>query len=339
MTVEEFCTVDELQVLFNLLSDNIRVSFPLYNLHMIDAKANGHTFNLKVKITRQDFDDERFSFGDYASEMPSYSDFIQVLLASGVISFKNMDAFCERFENIRKWPQSKRIVFSADTNMFYNRFFSNFREISPKEIILVDGVKEEIKAAQNSKYNASDITEMKKHVRYNKHIFDEFANRKKKKTRKAAYLAQREYNSVVDGVLRIIPGIEKLSYDKENNDKILVSTLSISEERRHNIICFLTADDNVSELCKIERIEYFLFEIPNSVDADSCTCQQFRELVFNMARVFGVVQVGSVIIYGEYKEKSSNRPDHVMLEFQNEDLFVEFKKDIVICRRLNEVGI
>ena len=339
MTVEQFCNVDELQILFNQLGNIIKVSFPLYSLDLIYAKADGHFFDLNIKSKKKDFDDESSNFGDYSSEMPNYSDFIQVLLASGVISFHNIDDFFEKFENISKWPKSKRIVFSADTNMFYNRFFSNFKKISPKEIILVDAIKEEIKSAQNLKFTPSEITEMKKHVRYNKHIIDEFVNRKKKKTRKAAYIAQREYDSIVDGVIGVISCEEKLSNDKENNDKIIVSSLSKSEESKHNMIYFLTADDNISDLCKIGRIEYFLFEIPKYVQVNRCTCQQFRELLFNMARIFGVVQVGSVMVYGEYKEKSSNRPDNVMLEFQNEDLFVEFEKDLTICRRLNELNI
>ena len=93
------------------------------------------------------------------------------------------------------------------------------------------------------------------------------------------------------------------------------------------------------DLCKFEGVEYFLFELPHVVKADYCTTTQFLELIFKLAVVFGLVKLNSVIIYGEFKGKSSNRPNELKLKFLDTKLYTDFQKDLNICKRLQKLGI
>ena len=87
--------------------------------------------------------------------------------------------------------------------MLYQRFLSVYNLISPSEVILVDTVIKEIKASLNYKYGSRQIAEMKRMIPHQKDLFNEFVNRKVKKSRYVAYLAMREYRSIMAHTLEL----------------------------------------------------------------------------------------------------------------------------------------
>ena len=58
MNKEERIVKDEIQVLLNHLGNKIEISFPLYEMNLLEARANEVGYNLKITAKRDLFDDE-----------------------------------------------------------------------------------------------------------------------------------------------------------------------------------------------------------------------------------------------------------------------------------------
>ena len=323
---ELIITRDELQILLNAM-DEISVMYPFYrHFRLLTAKPEEGLYRLKVFVGEADFEREMLD-----CEMPSYSDFLECLLSSGVVRYSNEEEFREmlkHYESLRK-----KVYFCPDTNIIYHRFISNS---SLRGILLVDTVKEEIEAALNFKYSPHQISELKRLVRYQEFLLDEWVNRRMKKSRRAAYIALREYRNVRDLAVEV-EGVEKSTNDSEQNDRIIVKTVRRFEKERNALPVLLTADVSMADICELEGIEHFLFKYPHAVKADACTAQQMLELIYSLATVFGVIRLNSTVIFGEFRGKS--RYEDLKLRFLDEKMVEEFEKDLRICRRLMGLGI
>ena len=93
----------------------------------------------------------------------------------------------------------------------------------------------------------------------------------------------------------------------------------------------------MADLCEAQGVEYFHFIIPHAVDAERCNANNFINLIFNLACVFGVIKLNSIVIFGEFKGK--NKLDELKLRFLDEKLYERFEKHLRICRRLMKLGI
>jgi len=60
-------------------------------------------------------------------------------------------------------------------------------------------------------------------------------------------------------------------------------------------------------------------------------------LIYNLAMVFGVIRLNSVVVFGEFRGKS--RIDELKLRFLDEELHRNFERHLRICRRLIGLGI
>jgi hypothetical protein len=329
--------VNELQILLNMIGPEFVISYPMYNFDLFRAKVFPKGYKLKVTCEEANFERQRSMFGVAAKELPSYSDFRGGLICSSILPMKNIDEFKKKllsFHNL-----SKDVKYSLDTNLLYYRFVSNYGLLKPAEIVLVKTVGDEIKAKLNHKYNPYQLNELKKHSKFQKHLFDELWNRRKKRSRKASYIALLEYKMIMEGVADELREAKRSSNDSSDNDKIIVKTLGNFEKEGHTLPVLLTADDSVADLCNAEGLEYFKFDLPHAIEANECTAKQLISMIFNMAVVFGFVKVNSVVIFGEFRGKTSNKPDELKLEFLNNEIIDEFRQDLKICRRLMDLGI
>jgi len=146
---------DELQILFNTLGDNLEFSYPPNNIKILSARVTGEGYSLNFLCTDRDF--EKHSSMDWIdAENPSYNDLTECLLNAGVIRYGNLEDFKKRVNIYRTLHRS--IVFSPDTNLLYHGFFSNDDSIKPKDILLVDTVRDEIEAQLNHKYTGTEIS-------------------------------------------------------------------------------------------------------------------------------------------------------------------------------------
>ncbi len=319
---EQVVSADELQILLNL-EEEISIMYPLYkHFQLLNATSKEDGYKLKVLQGEMDFPEYE--------EFPTYSDFMECLLAAGVIEYENR----KDFENKLKAYQSlkKRVYFCPDTNVVYHRFLTNS---GIRNILLVDTVREEIEASLNFKYSPQQLTELKRNAKYQQFLLDEFINRRMKKSRLAC-IAMAEYREVRKYAIEI-EGAEKSTSDKETNDLIIVKTLRRFEKERAALPILLTADRQMADLCELEGVEYFLFNLPHAINAKECSSKGMLSLIYNLAMVFGVVRLNSVVIFGEFKGKKSI--DELKLRFLDGKLFERFNRHLRICRRLTKLGI
>ena len=78
---------------------------------------------------------------------------------------------------------------------------------------------------------------------------------------------------------------------------IVKAIRNYQENNQHVFPIILTADTNMAELCIAKGPECFHFTYPSSVEVDTCTPYQLRDLIFYLARVCGLIKCNSVIIY------------------------------------------
>lgn len=324
---EAVVPTDELQILLNLV-DEISVMYPLYrHFDVIRAEPEEKGYRIKIMQGEVDFDEQRLH-----EELPSYSDLLQCLLAAGVIGYENQEAFDEHLKACKKL--SKPLFLSPDTNVLYHRFLTN-SAIDLREVLLVDTVREEIEASLNSKYSPNQINEIKRGVRYQQFLLDEFINRRMKKSRLAC-IALAEYRELRRYAVEI-EGVEQSTNDKEQNDLIIVKTLRRFEKERAALPVMLTADRQMADLCEAEGIEHFHFSLPHAVEADFCSSKSMLRLIYNLAIVFGVIRLNSVVIFGEFKGKKGI--EELKLRFLDDELWKGFEKHLRICRRLMSLGV
>jgi hypothetical protein len=329
--------VDELQILLNMIGSEVRIKYPLYNFDFLLARIHESGYDITITCKDQDFDKGLAHFGNQRKELPSYSDLRAGLLSSGVMRYENFNEFGEKLKSYRNL--NKDVKFSLDTNMLYFRFITNYKLIKPSEIVLLETVGDEIKAKLNYKYNPNKLAAIKKSAKFQKHLLDELWNRRMKRSRKAAYIALLEYKMLLDGVADELEEVKQSSANSRDNDMIIVKTLTHLEREGHTFPILITADDSMADLCNAEGLEYFKFDLPHVIDADYCTPKPLAGLIFNLAVVFGFIKINSVIIFGEFRGKSSNYPDELKVEFQNKKLQHDFERDLRICRRLMKLGI
>ena len=154
---------EELQILLNLIDDEISVMYPFYkHFQLFTAKRSEDGYRLRILQGEIDFEKQR-SYFNFTNEMPSYGNFIECLIAAGILSYENI----AKFEDAKKGYASlkKRVLYSPDTNVLYHRFLTN-SDIDLRGVLLLDTVRDEIEAALNFKYFPQRIAEMKRDVRY-----------------------------------------------------------------------------------------------------------------------------------------------------------------------------
>ncbi|WP_456396272.1 PIN domain-containing protein [Thermococcus sp.] len=322
--LSEIITKPELQILVNLLPE-IQVGYPLYEIPLIRARATEKGYIVEAMACRGDFA-RAMSHHD----LPDYGDFYECFISSGILKYDNIDEFrksLELYEYLRKG-----VVFAPDTNIFYHRFISNFRPLEGYQIAVAEGVQREIENAMNYKYHHRELEEIKREVR-NGSLLREFNNRRMKKSRKAAYIALKEFERLKD---RIIIA-ESVSEDAHNNDEIIVKSLKRFDRMTPSLVVFLTADIAITDVAEIEGLEYFLFEYPTGkLGKHDVTAYQLRTLIFNLAAVFGVIEVSGVLVYGEFGGKRGL--NELKLIFPRESrIYNEFEFHLKLSRRLMEI--
>jgi hypothetical protein len=253
---------------------------------------------------------------------------------SGILPYANQDVFTEKQ---RFYSQMKKGVrFGLDTNVFYHGLPLN-AGIDPAAFLLVDTVQNEIESSINYKYSHQQIAELKRAARFQKHLLDELVNTRTRRARQVTHLALPQFRAIRDRAT-LVQAEETSTSDKEANDLIIVKALKMFEREKFALPVMLSADRNLATLCDAEGIEHFLFEMPTATGKLQCTAASFTNVLGTLAGVFGFVQCNSVVIFGEYRGKGS-RNDELKLQFLHEPLHEPFRKDLILCRKLQVLHI
>ncbi|QSZ66320.1 hypothetical protein RJ40_01790 [Methanofollis aquaemaris] len=325
----------EIPALINHFGGEVVISYPIYGIRLLEARPEGTGYRISILSNPDEFYAASLRFGEHAMEMPFFSDFEECLLASGVTTYANMEAFREKAKIYR--GLKKEISFGLDTNLMYHRFFTTSRALRPDEVILTGIVRQEIEYVLNHKYSARFIAELRESAPEASWYIAEFENRRKKKSRKAAYLAMPEYKTLRDRAILVDEG-EKAVHATRENDQMIVEALRRFEEKRFGLPVLLTADGSMADLCDAEGVEYFLFRAPYHPKPRHASPETFFKLVAHLALSFGVVTIGSAVLFGEFGGKGDD-PDAFRLTFIGDDHHTECERDIELCRKLSALGI
>lgn len=100
-----------------------------------------------------------------------------------------------------------------------------------------------------------------------------------------------------------------------------------------SLLVFLTADLVITDVAWMEGLKYFLFEYPTSeLGTHEVSVYQLRTLLFNLAAVFGLIEVNGTLIYGEFGgERELNE---LKLVFNDKGLMEEFLFHLNLSRKL-----
>ena len=127
---------------------------PLYKGDLLVARPEGMGFRLELLASREAFHAWLLEYAPIARELPSYSDFQECMLASGIVDYTNRAAFDEMLTSYEQLK--KAVFFGLDTNLFYHCFVTNNPEINHASYLIVDTVRDEITYAINRKYPGKD---------------------------------------------------------------------------------------------------------------------------------------------------------------------------------------
>ncbi len=334
--VESLAGLDDVQILVNLLGEELEVSYPVFShFDFLSAYPNSEGYNLRIGVEEEDFLDLSGGGVDLGREVPSFSDFKDCLLSSGVLTYENVEEFRDYLKK-KESTTSKPVVFCPDTNLLYQCFLSGFDGVDSSSVRIVETVKDEVKRSMNFKYGSQDLRELKEIIECHESLLNELGNKRMKKSRKASYLAMREFKRL-DG--EIIPAVSEITKDSEENDRIIVDSVKRFGEENSVEPILLTADDQITDICKMENLEHFYLKCPHELDSEFCSHEKFLKLITNLSLVFGVIKLNSIIIFGEFGGKGPDQPNQLKLKFLDEELHPEFKKHKKVCQNLSNLDI
>jgi len=326
----------ELNILINLIPENRRlIKYPLYDFHLINVQNASDGYRLEIKNTDQ-FDDSISKFGECREEVPNYNDFRSAMMSSGILKIANLEQVEKAVERYEKSKSGVR--FALDTNMLYNNFVRNHSFIDAEDVILADTVKEEIKNMSNKKYSKDNMKAFKGYAPNNKELLEELWNRRVKKSRKAS-LALREWMHLIENDAMVIEAVGESSSEEGESDQIIVESLKEHDDNISQFTVLLTADDALIDLCKMENMEYIKCDMEHQVSSTNCDYKHLRNLLYDMANMFGFIKFGPVIIYGVYRGYTSNKPNLLKVKTQNDKLHERIEKELETCRKLKELEI
>lgn len=334
MTKEVQIFIHELPLLLNYLGSSLEVSYPLYGFDLFTARTGSNGYTLESFGSREMFEDALAPYGNAIQEMPAFNDLLSCLMNSGILPYLNRDAFLEK---IRMFATLKKgALYGLDTNVFYHGLPLN-AGIDPAHFLLIETVRNEIESSLNFKYSPQQIVDLKRSAQFQKLLLDELINARTKRARLAAHLALPPFVAIRDRAT-LVPAIGPSSSDKEANDLIIVKSLKEFGKEKFALPVMLTADRNLATLCDAQGVEHFLFEMPTTLGKTHCTPAAFTKLLGTLAGVFGFIQCNSAIIFGEYRGKGS-KGDELKVQFLNEALCESFRKDLSLCRKLQDLNI
>ncbi|MGD2200493.1 MAG: hypothetical protein PVJ38_02535 [Candidatus Bathyarchaeota archaeon] len=322
----------EIQILLNNLGPHLKASYPLDNTPLFEASIEGTEYSFLSLAKASSFKSSGTTETWY-KERPNYGDLLGCLIAAGVLGYRNVGELVKRLKILRNLKG--RVVYSLDTNLLYYRFLSNTGFLDPGEVALVGSVKNEIEAALNYKYQGWQIREMERDVPFQKHLVRELSNTRMKNSRKAAYLALREYREVRSRCLEV-PLVGETGRDKERNDLLMIRSLAEYARENPVYVVVLTSDRLLKDLCEGEGLDYFLLEIPQSIGAPETTPARMADLVALVSGVMGFMKLNNVTIIGEYRGKMGL--DELKIEYPGSGAEA-FRRDLEVCRRLLKLGV
>jgi hypothetical protein len=331
---------DEVQILVNLFTDEtIKITYPFYDFTIGTARTIDDSVELKLTCANNDFRLCQTTYNQHYKEMPGYDDLITTLFSSGILTYTNQYELDSLMAQVHRWKIPRKAWFTVDTNLFYHGFFTNYQHLRTDEIILIDTIGKEIDNAKE-KYLPEHIgEEIQTCIPRQQELYTELLNRRTKKSRQARFIALPDHQQLIQHGVQDLPSIREPLADNDENDQIIVDTAVALQKERFPDLYLLTADQGVAERCKQQSLNHLLLKVPQFISTLQATAQQFNTLIYNLARIFGIIKMNNTILYGEFQQHEQRDPTGIMALSQHDKTQTELIKHLIICRNIQKLGI
>jgi len=330
---------EEVQILVNLFPDTIKITYPFYDFTICNARTIKDAVEINLTCKPNDFRLCQTTYGKHHAEMPGYDDLITTLFSSGILTYTNQYELDSLMDQVHKWQMPRKAWFTADTNLFYHGFFTNYQHLRSDEILLIDTIGKELDNAKE-KYLPDHIgEEIQSCITRQQELYTELIARRTKKSRQARFIALPDHQRLKQQGIQEFNGIRQPLADNDENDQIIVETAAALQKERYPELYLLTADQGVAERCNQQHVNHLLLKVPQFIDTLQATAQQFNNLIFNLARIFGVIKMNNTILYGDFQQHEQRDPTGIMALSQHDKTQTELQRHITICRNIQKLGI
>jgi len=320
-----FITVEELQIVLNLLGPQVTVEFPPYDLVLLEARQQPDGYHISQIVSADKINTcaELFSHPEFFD----YQAFVQCFLSSGISPYQNLENVKEMIQMKKQALSSfKELFYVLDTNLFYDKVISTYELVPATHVCLVDTVLQEILYHLNNKFDKSFMLDALKSLvlQYSSmaetavdHTYNEFVNRNMKMSRIAKNMAQKEY-IYIRKYGKEIPIVKNTAKTSRENDQLIAEIIKeFQQESPYNEILLLTADTAMKDVCDIVGVESLVLQKPTSISSKHCSMKN------------------STILFSEYQGGDQQYP--LKIRLLNQTYYKEVEKHIKLCRRLQRV--
>jgi len=337
-----YVSVDELQIVLNLLGPTVHVDFPPYGQQVLEARQEADGYRLVQTVSAEEINTCFDSFKH--TEFFNYQSLVECFLASGIDAYVNIDEINKEIQvKQQALPGCKELFFVLDTNLLYDRFVSMYHPISRDHVFLVDTVQHEILHHLNYKYDTKGLNNVHQLLREHSDMADaminavvhEWQNRNRKETRIARNMALQEYN-LLRKYGKEIPAIKEHAKTSRENDEIIAETIhQFQQQSPYNEFLLLTADADMKDVCDIIGVDCLVLQKPTRITSKHCTTQQFLQLLYAITVLSGFVKLNSTLLFSEFHGGNQDFP--LKMRLLNESDCDIVRQHIMLCRELKKI--
>lgn len=349
---------DLLMVLFNELHSigkkSFVVKYPFYDVNLFDFYLDYKIRNVIKKEKLQTIRTEYMPDSNFLiADQPGYQELESTFLSCGVQDYANWDEFSKWMNDLVSGSRDPRrmagsLIFSIDTNILYNRFFTGYlpykeMDFEPEdlEIVISDLVRKEISSRIKYKYRSGNLVRMRSAYKNRKYV-NEFVNRNMLMTRKAK-LAQQELDYFTKELSARGADPETVPHDREEMDIEIVKSYKAFGTQCGMNVALITMDQNMADHAKNHGLIYHTLvypkkEFPGGSVSPWCSQQMLHDLAVK----FGVLVLSGtgVVLFGEWKGKTSQDYTNGKLKLvvdENSAVHDDLMNDLDLCEKVSTI--
>ena len=311
------------------------IKYPLMDMELINISDDLKV--LKSLTTWEGFMSTRSKYAKTTflrRDLPKPADILEAMVSSGVVRFKNADEidniFSEMLEDYTDPKRHPRSVYiGIDTNIAYYRYITRFLKHTDFRFVISGIVVDEIDSRIHSKYQRGWIADMKKFLRAPEFV-GEFLNGSTRESRRAKN-AMTEVMKIIKEYQGFRIDVHTDEKDKEVRDRLIIESYrSFAEEMDANVVV-LTADKDMVFHCEAQGLPVVFFELPHEIPSKiEASMENIVDFIYDMAVIFGVVELDGIEIFGEFLGKSAD--DYYEEQLQISNIKESTRKDIKITQ-------
>lgn len=273
----------------------------------------------------------------YEDLLPKYSNYLNALVASGVLKVDRIDEVFESVVNeFRKGLYDGRLrplYVSFDTNCFINRISYQLEKYAEKRnarlgaFVVADGVKKELFKERPGKYGEEELRVIKRVDSR----FEEFLNQPKVEER-IKKIGKSEYDRFRSAVR-----FEEIPSGVGDNE--IAEALGDFLRKRNSDVWLMTFDKTMYEISVGFGIYPVLMKFPYrkerlklKTDWD-CVC----DLIYTTAVLFGFVNVNGITVYGIWRGKSPEDWNEEKVKLRLNRDTKQLRTDLEVLNRIREI--